>query len=591
MAESRQDTAKRLFFRFFKDYIRPYRASVLVLVALIIGRVGLGLWWPFAGKTMVDKVLATPNPDWTVALSLVMTGFMVLAVDHLLMFLFNRRIFRLHTFVVTVVRARLVRHLLSLSQQFYDVSHAGRLLTTAVGDPSAITFALLGGVINAVANALVVLGGYFILLHMNTGLTLAITCVFPLMIGSYFVMRSRLLRMSETIRESWGILSGMVAEKIGAVRVVRSYAAEDMEAARFRDRAILHGRINTKNAMYNAVYGSINGFSVHLGYVLVFLIGGWQFIEGRTTLGTVVAFYGYFQALWPAVLQICSIPQTVAGTSGSLVKIYGVLDEPLRIRSAPGAPEADGPFRELRMESVSFRYSDKMPWVARNVDLTLRAGERLGVIGPSGSGKSTLMALMLRFYDPVEGRVLLNGRDIREWDLKSVRRMFGVVSQEVVLFSGTVRENVVYSGAETDEGRVWRALEDAEAAGFVREAPQGLETRLGERGLSLSGGQRQRISLARALLGEPQVLVLDNCTSALDATTERRVQERLRSRLSTSSAVIVSHRISSVQECDRVVVLDAGRVIEQGPPGELAEQGGYFEAIWRQQAGPSTPVS
>jgi len=302
----------------------------------------------------------------------------------------------------------------------------------------------------------------------------------------------------------------------------------------------------------------------------------------------VVAFYGYFQSLFPAVIAVCNLPQQVAQASGSLTKVFRLLDEPLTIASPTDAPRLNDPIREVVFEKVSFRYGPDLPWALREVSATMRAGEQLGVVGPSGCGKSTLMALMLRYYDPTEGRILVNGRDLRDWDLGSVRQAFGLVPQDVILFSGTIRDNIVYTREARDAAEVDRALARAEAAEFVGKLEKGIDTEIGERGISLSGGQKQRLSIARALLTDPELLVLDNCTSALDGETEQRLLAALREAMAGKTAITVSHRVASVASCDRVLVMNQGRVIEEGAPGKLLEAGGYFAEIFARQ---STPAS
>lgn len=572
------------FWRFFREFIAPHRAVVAVLIVNILIRVTLGLWWPYANKTMVDRVLVSEHWSWQVGVVVIAVGFCILFANSLLVFLFNRVLFRLLYVVTQRARTVVADHMLRLSRQFYDASHAGRLLTTAVGDPGAITHVMTAGMINALANALIVLGGYFILIRMNLPLTLAITAVFPGMVIAFFWLRPKMRDTSMRIRENWGIICGMVAEKIGAVRVVRSFTAEEFEADRFGKRVSLHRDLHVEYNRYAATYGFINGVLVHIGFMIVFVFGGWLYLKGRSSLGTVVAFYGYFGSLFPAVIAVCNLPQMIAQASGSLTKVFKLLDEPLSIASAPGAPRLDEPIREIVFEKVSFRYATTLPWALRNVSVTIRAGEQIGIIGPSGCGKSSLMALMLRYYDPTEGRVLVNGRDLREWDLASVRRAFGLVPQEVILFSGTIRENVLYTQGARDDAAIWRALEDSMAAEFVRAHVEGLATVIGERGVSLSGGQKQRLSIARALLTDPEILVLDSCTSALDGETEQKLLATLRSFMKGGTAVIVSHRVGSVTDCGRLLVMDNGRIVEEGDPKVLVDAHGYFADIYRQQS-------
>jgi len=572
------------FWRYFRMFIAPHRTVVALLTVNILVRVTLGLWWPYANKTMVDRVLATEHWSWHIGMLVLGIGYIIFFVNSFLVFLFNRVLFGLLVVVTQHARTTLAEHLLRLSRKFYDASHAGRLLTTALGDPAAITHVMTAGMINTLANALIVLGGYIILVRMSLPLTLAITAVFPGMVAAFFWLRPKMRDMSERIRENWGILSGMVAEKVGAVRIVRSFAAEDLEADRFGKRVNRHRDLHVEYNRYSSIYGFINGILIHIGFVIVFVYGGKLYLEGRSTLGTVVAFYGYFLSLFPAVLAVCNMPQMVAQATGSLTKVFRLLDEPVDISSPPGAARLAEPIREISFEKVSFRYAPELPLALRNVSVSFKAGEKVGVIGPSGSGKSTLMALMMRYYDPTEGRVLVNGRDLREWDIASVRRAFGLVPQEVILFSGTIRENVLYTQGSRSDAEVWKALDDSMASGFVREHPEGLETVIGERGVSMSGGQKQRLSIARALLTDPEVLVLDSCTSALDGETEQKLLATLRAFIKGGTAVIVSHRVGSVMDCDRILVMDAGRVVEEGNPAKLRDEHGYFADIHRQQS-------
>ncbi len=573
----------KYFKRFFMMFIAPHRAVVSILIVNILVRVTLGLWWPYANKTMVDQVLATGAMNWHVGVVVIGIGFCILFANSLLVFLFNRVLFRLLVVVTARSRTVLADHLLKLSQRFYDSSHAGRLLTTAVGDPGAITHVMTAGMVNALANALVVVGGYVILLKMNMQLTLAISLVFPGMIAAFFWLRPKMRESSERVRESWGIIGGMVAEKISAIRVVRSFAAEDIESERFGIRVMKHRDLNVQQNKYAATYGFVNGLLIHLGFMIVFVVGGWLYHKGQTTLGTVVAFYGYFQSLFPAVLAVCALPQQVAQASGSLTKVFRLLDEPLTIANQENAPRLNEPVQEIVLDNVSFRYGPDLPWALRNINATLKAGRKIGIVGPSGSGKSTLMALMLRYYDPTEGRILVNGRDLKDWDLGSVRHTFGLVPQEVILFSGTIRENILYTREGREEKTVQEALRRAEAEEFVNGLEKGLDTMLGERGITLSGGQKQRLSIARALLTEPEILVLDNCTSALDGETEQRLLKALNETMAGKSAITVSHRVAAVMSADNILVMHDGKVVEEGAPADLLSRNGYFASIHSQQ--------
>jgi ABC-type multidrug transport system fused ATPase/permease subunit len=585
------------FLRYIKEMVLPHPGAIALLILNVILRVGLGLWWPYATRAMVDKVLLPSLSTHLVHGALlggvfpvdrycllIGVGVLVLILNFWLLYLFNRLLSRLMAVVTQLTRTSLAERLLKQSQEFYDSSHAGRLLTVALQDPANLTQQLSANIVNALANGLVVLGGYVILVHMSVPLTWAISGVFPLMVLIFFAMQPAMVEQSDINRESWGILMGMVSEKVNAVRVIRGYATEDAESAAFRKRAYLHADLNVGQTRLRALYGSLNGLCIHLGYLMVFLVGGGLYLGGRCTLGTLVAFIGYFSMLYPAVIQMCTLPQLISEASGSLTKVFQLLDRPPAVVNRSTARAYGERLESLRFENVWYRYGPEFPWALRDLSLGLDAGEQMGILGPSGAGKSTLMALLLRFYDVEQGRILVNGADVRDWDLQGLRRLFGLVPQEPILFSGAIRENLAFRNAGADEARLWEALRTAEMADFVRGLPQGLDSVLGERGVSLSGGQRQRLALARALVGKPELLILDNCTSALDGETEKRILGALREALRGRSAFIITHRAPGVLHCGRLAVLDGGRLAESGTPERLLAEPGYFKDIYTLQA-------
>jgi ABC-type multidrug transport system fused ATPase/permease subunit len=580
------------FWRFIREFVLPHRWITFLLVCNVLLQVCLSFWTPYAIKEMIDRVLlphgtltTAGTENWGLALWLLFSMAGVIGANKLLSYLFNRLSFKLVAYISQVLRTRVADRLFALSQEYYDSSQIGRLLMTALGDPSNITQQLTMGMINALAQGCVVLGGCLILFWIDVPLSSALVTIFPLMVAAFFIMRPKMVAISGKTRENWGIISGMVAEKVGGIRLVRSFAAEDLESQRFSERTYYHRDLNFVANRYASFYTFLNGLCIHLGYTMVFLVGGWLFFKHRITMGTIAAFYFYFNRLYPAVLAVCNLPQQVLSARGSLDKVFVLLDEPLLIVNRPGAKPFDEPLREIVFEEVSFRYGPQLPQVLNKLSLKIMAGSQVGIVGPSGSGKSTLMALLLRFYEPEQGRILVNGRDLRDWEMHSLRRAFALVPQEQMLFTGTIRENVVYTREKSDDATIWKALEEAEATEFVRELEGGLDSVVGEKGVSLSGGQKQRLAIARALLARPQCLILDNCTSALDGHTEQRLQATLRQVLVGRSAIIISHRASSVSHCNQVLVLDGGRLVEQGSAEELGAASGYFSAIQRQQAG------
>ncbi|MES2202043.1 MAG: ABC transporter ATP-binding protein [candidate division FCPU426 bacterium] len=572
-------------WRFVREFVLPHRWVCTLLVFNGLLQVLLLLWLPYATKEMVDGVLTKDTPNMQRYYFLILSVAAVYAGTQALTYLFNRLMYRLVAYISQRLRTRVADQLLLLSQQFYDTTQMGRLMVTALGDPSNISQQLAMGMINALVKAVVIFAGCGILFGMNATLSWAVICVFPVMVAIFFILRPPMVQLSEKARESWGIASGIVNEKVAGIRVVRSFAAEEVETRRFRERMDIHADLNVRSSRLNGMYGFLNGLCIHGGYMIVYGLGGVLYFRGQITLGTIVAFYGYFNYLVPAVTQICNLPQQILSARGSLDKVFGLLDEPVLIVNRPAARRFEEPIREIVFDKVSFRYGEHLPLAIHDLNLRIRGGDQIGIVGPSGSGKSTLMALLLRFYEPTEGTISVNGRDIRDWEMQSLRRAFALVPQELALFTGSVRENLLFSRENRDDARIWAALEQAEAASFIKDLDRGLDSRIGERGVSLSGGQKQRLSIARALLNDPQCLILDNCTSALDGETEQRLQATLRKILEGKSAIIISHRASSVIHCGQIWVMDAGRVVESGGVKDLLAAPGYFHSIHLQQAG------
>ncbi len=376
------------------------------------------------------------------------------------------------------------------------------------------------------------------------------------------------------------------------MRVVRSFAKEDDELTELDRRIDHHRALSWDNTRTAAALGGLATLISGLGTVFVIAYGIVLVGRGLLTVGELLAIYALVGQLYQPIVRLTQFQATAVATQVSVERLYEIFDEPEPVRDRPGAAAIVRPRGAIEFRGVSFAYAGDGPRVLRGIDLRIEPGMRLGIVGPSGAGKSTLLALVPRLYDIPEGldpsgrtwgTVCFDGRDVRGLRLAELRRSVALVPQQALLFEGSIRTNLLYANPEATEDQMWEALRIADLATTVASLPAGLDAPVGERGYSLSGGQRQRLALARAIVAQPVVLLLDDCTSALDSETESRIQPALEHALPGRTFVIVSHKVASVRRADRIIVLESGTIVEQGPHAELLARGGRYAEIHRQQ--------
>lgn len=555
-------------------FLRPYRRAVgISFVLAALARAAAALI-PFLVGLTVDRIREGNGRLTILALAIAGAGIINLV------FSASRRIVagEVSLGVEYDLRNRMYSHLQSLELGFFDSQQTGQLMSRATVDLQAVRFFLGYGLVFILQSIITVFVASILMFSLNPLLAAITLAPLPLIVWVAF-RYGRLNRpATQEVQQRIAELTADVEENVGGVRVVKAFAQEPRQLERFRGsvgRVFDQSMISTK---LRAFYQPLLGFIPMLGMGAVLLIGGRQAARGQITVGEFVAFYGYVAMLTGPVRMLGMALGMSQRAVASGARVFELLDRAPRLTAPAGAPPLPDGSGRIEMRNVTVAYEGSEP-VVRDVDLTIEAGETLALVGPTGSGKTTLASLIPRLYDPVEGSVVIDGADIREIDPESLRRQVALVSDDAFLFSATLRENIAYAAPDATDDQVLRAAAMAGLDEFVGELPDGYETLVGERGLTLSGGQRQRVAIARALIQDPRILILDDATSSLDATTEARVKQALREVMRGRTTVIIGHRLSTIALADRIAVLDAGSLTAVGTHDELVEESPLYREI------------
>src|SRR5215213_7793670 len=477
------------------------------------------------------------------------------------------------------LRNLLYVHLQSLELAFFDRQQTGQLMSRATVDLQSVRFFLGYGLVFITQSALTILLAAVAMLIIDPGLAaLSLLPVpFVVVVATRYGRRSRpaLQEVQQRIAE----LTADVEENISGVRVVKAFAAEPRQLQRFEgsaERVFDQSMIATR---LRAFYNPFIGFLPSIGLAVILLLGGRQVVNGSLSLGDFTAFYTYLLMLIGPMRSLGIALGLSQRATASGARLFEILDREPGLVAPPGAPPLPEGRGRVELRDVSFQYETAPRPALHDIDLVVEAGTTVALVGATGSGKTTLVQLLARLYDVSEGAVLIDGADVRTVDLPSLRAAISVVDDDPFLFSATVADNIAYGRPDATRAEIERAAERAQASGFIAELPNGFETRIGERGLTLSGGQRQRVAIARALLSDPRILVLDDATSSVDATTEHAIKEALREVMAGRTTFVIAHRLSTIALADEIVVLEDGRIIAQGSHAELLERSGLYAEI------------
>jgi ABC-type multidrug transport system fused ATPase/permease subunit len=556
---------------------KPYRRRTLLSVFSLLTATATALAPPYLAKVALDDAVRGQGG----------TKLVVVVVIFVAAGLANWGMTYVETYmtgwvgerILADLRNRLFAHLQQLSLGFYERNRAGVIISRLTNDVEAIDQLVTDGVTSLVQNSLTLLGTAIILFVLDWRLALATCAVLPLMSVATALFRTRSARAYGQVRERLGLVTATLAEDIAGMRVVQAFNREQPAFENFRQVAQRYREANMRTVVLNGFYFPTVDLLSTAALAIVLAYGGHLYFGHSLSLGTLFAFMLYVNNFFDPVQQLSQLYNTFLSATAALDKIMGVLDEQPQVIDRPGARDLPHIAGRVHFDNVRFTYG-RGDEVLHGIDLDIRAGTTVALVGHTGAGKSTIAKLLARFYEPTHGRIRIDGVDLNDVTQASLRRQLGVVPQEGFLFAGTVAENIAFGKPDATPDEIVRAAQTVGAHEFILRLEDGYETQLGERGSRLSLGQRQLVAFARALLANPRVLILDEATSSVDIGTERRIEEALRILLADRTAFIIAHRLSTIRDADLIVVLEHGRVVEQGSHDELLAQRGLYTSLY-----------
>ncbi len=545
---------------------RPFLPRIVFCLVLILASTALQLSLPIGIRYLFDHMLTGED---IAIIHLVTLGLLAVFIVRSILSYFGQFMLQVTGDAVIVeLRSQLFRHLHALGLDFHQRSRVGDLLSRLGLDVSTIRNVVTNVSISVVVNVCVLVGATTIMVWMNWQLAVLVLLIAPATSALGAVFGPLFQRLSGTVQDELARSSVVAQESLSGIEVTKGFGREAHEEGRYREGLARFMKAIMRARHHEALFASLIAFITSTSTIAIFWFGGLQVVAGTLSAGTLVAFLLYCQSTTQAISALAQNYTAFRQSMGGSRRVFEILDTRPGLVDRPGAVDFTDDTARLTVESVEFEYRPGEP-VLRDVGFTAEPGRTIALVGPSGSGKSTLLKLIPRFFDPTAGRILLNGRDIREYRIQSLRQAVAIVSQDVFLFGGTIRDNIRYGRLDASDEEVVSAARAANVHEFIERMPLGYDTQVGERGGQLSGGQRQRVSIARALLKKAPVLLLDEATSAIDSASEALIQEAIERLKRTCTTVVIAHRETTVRSADQILLLEHGRIVARPSFPEL----------------------
>ena len=562
------------------SYIKPYMHRLLFAMVCTIMAAAGNLYIPWIIKDMIDEVLADKNGamlNWIAASIIaifIVRGLFWYGQNYLMSYVGQS--------VIIDIRAAVFKKLQRLSVSFYDKNKTGTIMSYVTNDVNALQSAMVENTIEMITEGFILIGSVVAMIYLDWRLTLFTVCTFPVVLWFMEFFGKKIRKTGGRIQDCTADITSVLQESVASARVIKSFVREDYEVDRFDVENKANFRANMKNAQLMATLTPVVELVAAIGVTMIIWYGGNNVINGTITAGSLVAFLTYAVNISNPIKRLTRVIGNIQKALAAAQRVFMIIDMPEEIaesRDAKQLPEVSG---KVEFQNVSFAYNDKGN-VITDLSFSVKPGEVIAIVGPSGAGKSTIANLLPRFYDVNKGDIKIDGHSVREVTLDSLREQVGIVPQETMLFNGSVYNNILYGRLDATKEEIEAAAKAANAHDFIMQLTDGYETKLGDRGVNLSGGQRQRIAIARAILKNPRILILDEATSALDTESERVVQEALDRLMVGRTSFVIAHRLSTVKNADKILVLEKGNLVESGTHDELLALDGLYAHLYKIQ--------